>query len=64
MISDFDQDRKIESSKGIRSRSFSRVAVGMGICENSHGETHRFPYGRGMTLRLWEIPHVGICGIM
>ena len=39
----------------------SRVAVGMRICGNSHGKTHRFPYGTGMgmTLSLWVFPHVG-----
>ena len=28
------------------------------------GNSHRFPYGMGMTLRLWEFPHVAICGII
>ena len=45
---------------------YTKVAVGTGICRNSHGKSRRFPYGMGMgmTLRLWEFPHVGICGIL
>ena len=32
--------------------AYNRVAVGMGICGNSHGKPHRFPYGMGMGMTL------------